>query len=250
VAKTSGLAQQFFIHGSDLSGDVGALNSVSSPRPLLEVPGINSSAQERINGLADGNMEFNVWFNDTALMAHPVLSALPTTDVIVLWALGGAVGDVAAGLVAKQVTYDPSRPSEGSVSITVQCLASSGRPLEWLDMLSAGKITHASASSSASKDDSTGTAAGITAYLQVVDIASGTPTVLIEESSDDGAGDSWATILAFTAVANGAEPTAERKVATGSVERYLRITTTGSFADLDMAVAYVRGVSQDDVDLS
>ena len=249
MAKTSGLAQQIYIHGSDLSGDVGAISNAGSPRPLLDVTPINKSAMERITGLSDGEISFTAYFNDASLMAHPVLSALPTTDVIITWLLGGSVGDVAAGLVAKQVNYDPSRGADGSLVITVQNLGAAGTPLEWLRTLSAGKITHSSASSSTGVDDSGSSSKGIVGYLQVVDIDSGTPTVIIQESSDNGVGDSWATILAFTAVANGAEPTAERKVATGAVERYLRITTTGSFSNLDMVVAYERGTAQDDVDL-
>ena len=51
-------------------------------------------------------------------------------------------------------------------------------------------------------------------------------------------------------MANGNEPTAEQVTITGTVERYVRLTTTGTFSNLDFAVAYARGTAQDDVDLS
>ena len=50
MAKTSGLGQELYVHGYDLSGDVGSLDSVGSPREQLEVPAINKSARERIFG--------------------------------------------------------------------------------------------------------------------------------------------------------------------------------------------------------
>lgn len=250
MAKSAGLAQAFYIHGYDISGDVGALTNVGSPRNTLESTGIDKSAVERLMGHGDGVMEWNVWFNDAAGQAHTALSPLPTTDVIALWQFGATVGNVAAGLVAKQMNYDWTRGQDGSLQGTVQAMASNGSPLEWLEMLTGGKITHASASSTSSRDDSASSSNGIRGYLEVVDIDSGTPTVVIEESSDDGAGDAFTTILAFDAVADGAEPTAQRKTATGTVEQYLRVTSSGTFTNLDFVVAYVRGTAQDDESLA
>jgi hypothetical protein len=246
VAKKSGLAQGFYLGGYDLSGDVGAINGASSPRTTTEIQGINKSAKERLLLLTDGLLEFLVFFNDAALAEHVILKTLPTTDVIALWVAGQAVGDVAAGIVAKQVDYAWERPADGSLAGTVQLMAQ-GTPLEWLTMLSAGEDTDASAESNASRDDAAQTTAGLIAYLQVVDIASGTPTVVIEDSANDS---TWATLVSFAAVADGAEPTAERVTVTGTVDRYLRVTTTGTFTDFDYVVATRRGTAQDDLDLS
>ena len=83
----------------------------------------------------------------------------------------------------------------------------------------------------------------------MVDCDSGTPTVTIEQSSDNGSGDAWATVLSFTAVGYASAPTAERVTVSGAVERYLRITTTGTFSNLDFVVTTRRGTAQDDVTL-
>jgi len=243
MAKKSGLGQSFYIGGYDLSGDVGAISSIGSPRTLLDITGINKSAIERVNGQGTGNLEFNTWFNDAALAEHVILSSLPTTDTSVVYAFGGAVGDTAALLTAKQVNYDWSRGADGSFQGTVQC-QSTGYPLEWGVMLTAADDTHSSATSSSSKDDGASTASGIAGYLQIIDIASGTPTVKIQHSSNDS---SWSDLVTFSAVANGAEPAFERKEASSTVNRYLRITTTGTFTDLDFVVAYRRGESTDDL---
>lgn len=322
MAKRSGLAQQFYIGGYDLSGDVSAINNASSPRGVAEVTALNKSAIERVLLLSDGQLEFATWFDNAALAAHAALSGLLTTDRGVMWAFGGSVGDVAGCLEAKQINYDWTRGADKSLAGVVACLGQ-GSELTWCVMLTSGQDTFASAGSGSSKDDGTqadavtitsssvanptlitaaavhglttgdsiliaghtgstpaldgthtvtvlttttftipvnvtvggsggtmtliSTRNGVIAYLQVVDIASGTPTVTIEDSPNDS---TWTTLLSFTAVADGSEPTAERKTATGVIDRYLWIATTGTFTDLDLALAYRRGESTDDVDLS
>ena len=87
MAKKSGLGQQIFVHGYDLSGDVAAINNASSPRELLESTALNASAHERIMGLTDGNLAVNSWFNDSTEQEHAAFKSLPTTDRIVTLSL-------------------------------------------------------------------------------------------------------------------------------------------------------------------
>lgn len=249
MAKKSGLGQQIFVHGYDLSGDVATINNAGSPRELLDITGLNASAHERVMGLSDGNLGVSSWFNDATEQEHAAFKGLVTTDRIVTWAFGATRGDVAACLVGKQINYDPSRGSDGSLSFTIDTQAASGVPLEWGNTLTTGKETHSSAGSSTSRDDGAATSAGMVAYLEVVDIDSGTPTVTIQQSSDNGSSDAFATVLSFTAVAAASAPTAERVTVSGAVERYLRVTTTGTFSNLDFCVVTRRGTSQDDVAL-
>ena len=249
MAKKSGLGGLFFVHGFDLSGDVGSLGRISASKQTLDATSIDKSAVERLLGLADGAIEFNTFFNDVAGASHLALRTVPTTDIIAMYVQGGSVGDVAGCLVGKQNNYDHERGEDGSFSATVLVEANT-TPLEWCETITSGVDTFGSSGTGSSKDDSAGTSNGIRAYLQVVDIDSGTPTVTIEESSDDGAGDAFATLLSFAAVADGSEPTAERKTATGTIERYLRLNVTGTFTNADIVVAYQRGTAADDVDLS
>ena len=247
MAKKSGLGQQIFVNGYDLSGDVASIDNAGSPRELLDITALNASAHERVMGLSDGNIGVSSWFNDATEQEHAAFSGLPTTDRIVTWAFGATRGDVAACLVAKQLNYDPSRGADGSLSFTIDTQAASGVPLDWCNTLTTGKETHSSAGSSTSRDDGAATSAGMVAYLEITDCDSGTPTVVIQESSDNGSSDAWVNVLSFSAVGYASAPTAERVTSSGTVERYLRITTTGTFSNLDFCVSTRRGTSQDDV---
>ena len=246
MAKKSGLGQQIFVHGYDLSGDVAAIDNAGSPRNLLDITAINASANERLVGLSDGTISVSSWFNDATEQEHAALSGLVTTDRIVTWAFGATRGDVAACLVAKQLNYDASRGSDGSLSFSVDTQAD-GISLDWCNTLTTGKETHSSAGSSTSRDDGAGTTAGMVAYLEITDCDSGTPTVTIQESSDNGSSDAWVNVMVFSTVGYASAPTAERITSSGTVERYLRITTTGTFSNRDFWVSTRRGTSQDDV---
>lgn len=242
MAKQGGLGQEFFAHGLQIGADVAGIDDASSPRTFQDVTPITLSAIERVQLKSTGRLAFTVFFNDAAGQAHGELSTLPTTDVILLWALGTAINDPAAWLVAKQVNYDLARGAGGELTIGVEGVGQA-RPLEWGVMLSAGIDTFANSGSKASKDDAASSAAGLAAVLALDDIDSGTPTFVIEDSPNDS---SWSTLVSFAAVADGAEPTAERVTVSGTVNRYLRITTTGTFTNADYAVAYRRGLSTED----
>ena len=109
-------------------------------------------------------------------------------------------------------------------------------------MLTTFLDTQASAGASASKDDGASSANGLAAVLQVNDIDSGTPTVILEDSPNDS---TWATLISFGAVSGS--PAAVRSTVAGTVDRYLRVNTTGTFVNLDYAMAYRRGEAVDDV---
>jgi hypothetical protein len=119
MAKKSGLGNQFFLGGYDLSGDVGALGNISSPRGLVDVTGINVSANDRLLTHSDGLIEFNSFFNDAALAEHAALSGLPTQDRIATYLTGSTLGDSACALVGKQINYDGSRTADGGLNFSV-----------------------------------------------------------------------------------------------------------------------------------
>lgn len=246
MAKSAGLSQQFFIGGYDLSGDVGAINSVSSPRGALEVTAINKAAKERLYGLTDGMLEFATWFNDAAGQEHLALRGLPTADRNVIWAFGGSIGSVAAMLIAKQINYDWVAGQDRSLAGRIACQGN-GNGLEWGLLLTPGKVTHSGATNGASRDDAAATSNGIVGYIQCTAFTGTTVTVIIQESSDNGGADPWATKLSFTAIT--AVNSAERVTATGTVERYLRVSSSGTFTSAAIVVAYRRGTAEDEVAL-
>jgi len=241
MAKKSGLGQSFFIAGYDLSGDVGSFDRISSPVELLLATGINKSAVERIPGKRSGEISFRNFFNDAANQQFAALKAPPTADVVAVLFISSTLGEVAAGLLAKQMNFDWDRNESGDLLGLVQCLGS-GKVLEWGESVTAGKITHSSSGSSTGKVESQ-TTAGCALYLQVMSVASGTPTFVVQDSSDttNGIDGSWATLGTFTIQSQGAE----RITVSGTVEKAVRATTTGSFSNAVFAMMIRRGESVD-----
>lgn len=76
------------------------------------------------------------------------------------------------------------------------------------------------------------TAFGAQSYLQVTQVTGTSVTVTVQHSPDNS---TWSTLTAFTAVT--AAPATQRLTAGGTVGRYLRAITTGTFSAASFAVA-------------
>ncbi|MFD6113596.1 hypothetical protein ACFWG0_26285 [Streptomyces yangpuensis] len=241
MSKQSGLGDALYIAGYDLSGDIGAVNSIGGGPALLEVTGIDKSAFERIGGLRDGRIDYTSFFNPTLGRAHSRLSALPTSDVIISYYRGTTLGGASANLVAKQLNHDGTRADDGAFTF-VGNNQGNGYGLEWGTSLTAGKRTDGSATNGSSVDFGTGsTSFGLQAYLHVFAFTGTSVTVKLQESSDDGAGDAWADVTGggFTA-ATGITSQRIETARNLTVERYLRVVTTGTFSNAVFAVSVNR----------
>ena len=245
MPKTTGLGANLYVSGNDLSGDVGAVNTITASRALLPITGIDKSAPERLHGLRDGEVSFQAWFNPAAGQAHPVLSSLPTADRIVsYWHRATAVGDTAGSMVGKQIGYDPNRGQDGSLTIDTQALAN-GFGLDWGVSLTPGIRTDGGAVNGAVHDYGVTigqTLFGMQAFLHVFSFTGTDATVTVEDSASDFAG---ATLASFTEVSVlGGSNTSERisTSRTGTVDRFVRVitTTSGGFSDLQFAVMLVK----------
>lgn len=243
---STGLGDQLFVAGYDLSGDVGAVDTLSSPMEPLEATPISLSAKKRLAGLRDGMIEFTGFFNPDSGASHDVLSALPTADVVGCYFHGSGVGEPAAGIVAKQITYDFSRGDDGSATWK-SSLQGCNYGLNWGEQLTAGKQTLGTAGAGTSHDYGAGvgtTNFGLQAFLHVFAFTGTSATVAIQSSTDNGVGDAFANITgAVFAAATGI--TSER-IATGptaAVERYVRVNVTGTFSDLVFAVICCRNLA-------
>ncbi len=251
MTKSSGIADRLYSHGNDLSGDVNSVGNISSSVNLLSFTTIPDASEVRTQGLSDGAIDFDVWFDDEALAAHPVLSALPTTNVLLLYLRGATLGNPCAALTALMVDYPGTRAADGSLSFSVTTQGAAGAPTEWGEMLTAGTVTHSSNGESETGTVDSQTTLGGVGFLQGISAATGTATVLIEDSSDTSDGDdgSWSTLLTF-ANTSSTWPIGERLTVTGTVEKGLRATTTGTFTTAKFVVGFKRGLANDRVDLS
>lgn len=242
MAKQSGLGDQLFIGGYDIGGDVSAISSLSTPRETLPATGITKSAHERLFGKRDGNAEFTTYFNKASDQEHAALKGLPRTDVHLMYLRGTDLGGESIGMVGKQLNYDPSRGDDGSLTFGVNVQANAFG-LDWLTQMTAGKRTDTSATNGSSVDFGTGsTSFGFQAYLQVFSFTGTSVTVSLEESSDNGVGDGWAAVSggSFTAATGRTAERIQSVSATLTVERYLRVVTTGTFSSAVFAVGVCR----------
>lgn len=240
MAKSTGIGAAFYIDGYDLSGDVGSLSRINTARNVNEVPGINVSAQERLHAHRDGGLEFASWFNDAAGASHPVLSAMPTADRHAMYLHRTTIGSPAAACVCKQVDFSGNRGTDGSYSLNTT-VESNGYGLEWGTLVTAGKRTDTTATNGAAVDFGTGsTTFGLQAYLQVHSFTGTSVTVKLQESSDNGA-DTYADVTGGAFTAATAQGVQRIQTARGlTVERYLRVVTTGTFSSAVFTVMVVR----------
>jgi hypothetical protein len=224
-----------------MSGDTASLDEVGGGPALIEVTGIDKSAFERIGGVRDGRIEWTSHFNPAEGQQHEVLSTLPLTDRHLMYFRGTTLGNPAAALIGKQLNYDWSRADDGKITMKIRA-ESNGYGIEWGKSLTPGVRTDTEATDGTAVDFGTGsTLFGAQFYLQVFSFTGTDITFTIEESSDNGA-DAFAAVTggAFTQVTEA--PAVERiQTARGqTVERYLRVATTGTFTECSFAVVAVR----------
>lgn len=239
MAKASGLGDNAYVAGYDLSADVIALDRIAGGPAALDCTPINASAMVRLGGLRTGEIAFTSWWD--SLVAHVALSSLPTADVHAMYARGTSIGSPAACMVAKQVNYDPTRGPNGSLTAKVQCL-SNGFGIEWGILATAGLRTDSAATNGASQDDGAATAFGLEAYLQTTAFSGTDVTVKLQDSANNSV---WADITgaAFTQITSGNQHF--ERIATANnatIRQYVRAVTvtTGGFTSVTFAVAYIR----------
>jgi hypothetical protein len=244
MAKQSGLGDNLYVDGHNVSGDVGSVDTVAAPQNLLDVTGIDKSAHERIGALRDGNIKFTAFFDAAVGQAHSVLRTLPTTDRYVAYFRGTAIGNPAAAMLAKQIGYDGKRGTDGSYTLVVDCQGN-GYGLEWGNQLTPGLRNDTTATSGTANDFGASTSGGWQAYLHVNAFTGTDVTIKLQDSADN---------TSFTDLAGGAftqvttAPGAQRISAGSSatVRRYVRAvtTTSGGFTSLTFAVVFVKNSVQ------
>jgi hypothetical protein len=243
MTKQSGMGDNLYVGGYDLSGDTGSLGAIGGGNTPIVVTGIDKSGIERLGGKRDGRIEWSSYFNPSASQAHPVLSALPTADVHVMYCRGTTLGSPAASQVSKQVNYDGTRTSEGGFTFALQALANA-YGLEWGVLLTAGKRSDTTATNGTGVDTGASALFGWQAYMQAFSFTGTSVTIQIQDSADNvsfanlGAGGAFTAVTAAQTVQRLASPGA-----TDTVRQYVRIATSGTFSQCTFAVAFVKNIS-------
>jgi hypothetical protein len=158
VAKQSGLGDNLFVQGVDLTFDIASIDTMSSPLALIEGTSIKQFAEARITGHRDGDWQFTSFADvagGSAVAAMLALEALPRTDVVGSYFHGSAIGNIAASGVFKQLNYDPTRDTSGSITFKTE-LQGNAFGYDWGEQLTAGIRTDVAATNGTSIDDSAG----------------------------------------------------------------------------------------------
>jgi hypothetical protein len=237
MAKDHGLGNALYVAGRDYSGETKQWDMSGGPA-TLDVTGLRSLAPERIGGLLSGSLKYVTHF-DPLSATYLDLSPLPTGDRVATLAHRETLGAPAGSLVCKQLNFDPTRDANGALSMSVEAQSNlSG--IDWGVLATAGKRVDAVATNGASVDHGIVPPGsfGLQAYLHVFAVT-GTPTIKLQGSSDDGVGDAYTDIAggSFGVATVGAFKLATSR--TLAVERYLRVVTTGAFTTVTFAVSVV-----------
>lgn len=243
MAKQSGLGDNLYVGGYNLSGDIGSLSSISGPQKPLDVTGIDKSAHERIGGIRDGKLEFVAFFNPSSGQAHPVLSALPTSDTAAMYCRGTTLGSPSACMIGKQLNYNGTRDNSGSFLFKTE-IEASGYGLEWGNLLTAGQRTDTTATNGTSIDGGASSSFAFQAYLQVFAFSGTDVTVKLQDSADNSSF-SDVTSGAFTSVTSGPQTQRIAVGGTATLRQYVRVSTatSGGFTSVTFAVAVVRNLT-------
>jgi hypothetical protein len=182
-----------------------------------------------------------VSFFDTAIgRAHPTLSPLQYTDVVLTYAHGAVAGNPAASMVSRQPNYDGNRGNDGSMLFNVDAIAD-GNGLSWGVQLTPGLRTDAGPVSPATGLDLTtvSTAFGWTAHLHVTAVVGTSVTVTLQDSADNS---TFANLTGgvFPAETGPDGQRLQSPSATGIVRRYVRAITTGTFSSATFLVNFTR----------
>jgi len=149
--------------------------------------------------------------------------------------MGTSRGDAACGMVADQSSYNIDRSQGSAIATTVEFSTSDGAGLNWGVVLTDGpEQTDSSATNSTAVDNTSSSASGGIGLISVESIASGTATVKVQHSSDNV---TFADLITFTGVT---ARTSEAISATGTVNRYVRIQSSGTFSNLVFVAQFSR----------
>jgi hypothetical protein len=237
TTKTAGLGDDLYADGYHIGGDIQSL-VVSGGPATLDVTDITQSAHSRLGGLRAGAIKV-VSYHDSAApgvvtSAHNVYSQLQTTDVGVSYLRGQALGNPVACCWAKQLNYDPTRAADGSLTLAVDA-ESNGFGVEWGIQLTADPRTDTTATTGAAYDLGAGGTFGAQAYLQLVSLTGTNVDVSITHATTSGG--SYTTLIDFGS--QTVAPNSFRGTASGTVNEFLKVVTTGTFSQAVFFVAFM-----------
>jgi len=187
-----------------------------------------------LSGLGDGQASFQGLFDPAAGASDPVLATVAdgsARPVTISPEGASAIGQRAHLLVGRQGTYAPRSSVQDAVRIESGQSADGGAH--------GGVILHpltarTAEASFASVDNDASSPLGLIGHLHVSAFDGANAVVKIQDSANDA---DWADLITFT---TATDVTYQRAAATGTVNQYLRVNLSGTFASITFVVAAAR----------
>ncbi len=135
MAKISGLGDTVSVDDSggslrDISNDVTDF-SINLPQNLLDVAGVDKSAQERLIGLSDGTVTLNGVFDPASNKAHDVFKTRTGTRTVTITLYEDGSADPQLSMEMLVGNYDISRGNDGMLTWTSTLSLQSGTVPTW-----------------------------------------------------------------------------------------------------------------------
>jgi len=135
MAKVSGLGDTVSVDDSggsarDISNDITDF-SINLPQNLLDVAGVDKSAQERLIGLSDGTVTLNGVFDPASNKAHDVFKTRTGTRTVTITLYEDGSGDPRLIMEMLVGNYDISRGNDGMLTWTSTLSLQSGTVPTW-----------------------------------------------------------------------------------------------------------------------
>ena len=213
MGKSSGLGDYLWLSGVDLSSDTQS-GKLSGSKALLDFTGINNLAFVRQGGQRTADIDWVSYFDGT--VAHPLLSALPTSDVLAtyvtnLGSASSAIGNPAYCMQGLQLNYDPTRSTAGALTFAITT-DSDNYGGEWGVLLTSGIRTDTAATNGPDFDAAGGFATPSVPLTTVpvqntsglpysVVVSGGTVTLVTVNGTSVGTGDGTYAVPAGASIA-------------------------------------------------
>jgi hypothetical protein len=213
--------------------------SISAAVETPETTTFGSSDRSYIVGHNEGNLSLEGLFEGSTDSADQIFAAAlgNTTDKVISVSTDStSVGGRATLVNSAQTSYEISSPLTDVVSVSAEAIANGGLDYGiWLGCKSA--IT--TLSTGTSVDNAASSTNGGVAHLHITANTRSTTTVAkVQHSSDNS---TWADLTTFTTIAISTTAF-ERKVLTGTVNRYLRavVTPASGTGSITFSIAFSR----------
>lgn len=103
--------------------------TVSTPRAVQDTTGVDKSAMERLQLLADASVALNGVFNDAASQAHVVFKTVPSTSVMRTTSF--SISGQTLGMELFYTDYNLARPASGELTWSTTGVLANGTAPAW-----------------------------------------------------------------------------------------------------------------------